>query len=142
MLQDPANHTAVIVDVADDVVQSREAVQFTFFFHFRELMLVELRLAHNTPVVCRGIHRKARSKCAVSPDNQRVAPGAAAPRLDIPAHEFLHLQQSLLLVYDFVALPVLVDNPVNQLIDLGIVGGRQKRTVLVEMFEMRRIDDR
>ena len=92
--------------------------------------------------MCRGIHRKARSKSAVSPDNQRVPPGAAAPRLDIAAHEFLHLQQSLLLVYDFVALPVLVDNPVNQLIDLGIVGGRQKRTVLVEMFEMRRIDDR
>ena len=57
------------------------------------------------------------------------------------AHEFLHLKQPLFLIDDLVALFVFFDDPIDQFIDFGVIRGRQKRAVFVEVFEMRRIDD-
>src|SRR5437016_11891963 len=65
VFEDPANDAAVVVDVTHDVVQRREAVQLAFFLHFTELVLVEFRLAHNAPIVSRGVHREAGSQGSI-----------------------------------------------------------------------------
>ena len=142
MAEDPPDHTAVVIHVADDVVQSGETVQLTFLLHFGELVLVELRFSNNAPVVSRGVHREAWRQRSVRPDDQRVPAGAATPRLDLAAHKFLHLKQARLLVDDLVALLVFLDYPVDELIHLWIIRRRQERAVLIEMFKVRRIDQR
>src|SRR5262249_25534666 len=104
--EDPANHASIVVDVADDVVQRRERVEFTLLLHVGQLLLVKLRISDSTPVVSCGIHREAGRQGSVGADDQRIPTGAATPRFDMAAQEFLHLQQPRLLVDDLVALLV------------------------------------
>src|SRR2546426_8013786 len=76
--QYPPDHAAVVVYVADDVVQCGEAMQLALLLHLAELMLIEFRLSDHTPVVSCRVHRKAGRQSAVRPDDQRIAARAAA----------------------------------------------------------------
>src|SRR6266850_4560985 len=90
--QYPPDHASVVIHVADDVVQCGEAMQLALLLHLAELMLIELRLSDNAPVVSRGVHGEAGRQRAVRTDDYSVAASAAAPRRDVSAQELLHLK--------------------------------------------------
>src|SRR5262245_16275824 len=43
LIDDPPDHTAVVVNVTDDVIQSGKAARLAGLLHFGELAIVELR---------------------------------------------------------------------------------------------------
>ena len=79
LLQRPFNYPGVVIAIAKDIVACRETVLGALDLHLIELFNVELMVFDRSPVMRRGIHWKARCKSSVSPDNQRILPGAAIP---------------------------------------------------------------
>src|SRR5438034_143303 len=118
LLGKPAEDARVVVAIAHDVVERREAMRLTRFLHLGELAGVELVVAYGAPVVLGGIEREAGRERPVHADDQGVLAGAAAPRLEFAVHEFLHLLQAPRLVGHLQAVFLLLDDPVNQRLDL------------------------
>src|SRR5579872_2775974 len=79
LLQQHLDDTSVVVAVADDVVQRREAVQLARLLHVVELPGVEARRADASPVLGRVVGREAWREGAVDPNDDRVPARAAVP---------------------------------------------------------------
>ena len=85
--------------------------------HLIELFEVEAGGADPPPVVRRRVVRKARCQGAVGSDDEAAAPRPALPGLDDTAEEALHVFEVLHRVDHLIPAAVLLDKPVEQLVD-------------------------
>src|ERR1700720_1272327 len=136
LLPQPSHHAGRAVAVRDVVAQRRKTIRFAPFFHFRKLLDVELLIADRPPVVRGVVHRKAGSKGSVSADDQPVLSGAASPVLAAAAHETFHVLQTGNRVHHLPALALLVDEPIEKIIDHGKIFRPDVGIVFVKMFEV------
>src|SRR5690242_11410333 len=117
LLPQPLHHAGRAVAVRDVVAQRRKTIRLAAFFHFRELLDVELLIGDRAPIVRRVVHGKAWSKSSVGPDDQPVLSGAASPVFTDAPHETFHVLQTRNRIHHFPTLALLVDEPVQKIID-------------------------
>ena len=124
LLQEPLHYAGGVVAVRHVVAQGREAVGLATLLHFGELFQIELLILDCAPIVFGVIHREARSEGAVGADDEPVLTGAATPVFAYTAHEALHILQARNGINHFVALALLVNQSVEQIVidaqDFGI----------------------
>lgn len=112
-------------------------MRFATLLHFVELLQVEFLIFNGAPIIFGVVHGKAWSQCPIGADNQPVLAAAAAPVFAVSAHEFLHLLQPGDGINHFVALALLVDEPVEEIIHDGKILGPYIGIVPMQMLEMR-----
>src|SRR5215510_8394477 len=123
LFYDPTEHGLVIVVMPEHVLRRREAMGVAALLHLAELFAVELVIFDGPPVISGGIHREAGRDRPVRANQHGVVSGAAMPRVDVAAHEELHLLKVRLRVDHDISLPVLLGQVVEKLVHLGPVFG-------------------
>ena len=136
LLKQPLHYAGGVVAVRHVVAQGREAVGLATLLHFGELFQIELLILDCAPIVFGVIHREARSEGAVGADDEPVLTGAATPVFAYTAHEALHILQARNGINHFVALALLVNQPVEQIVDHGEILRADVGVVSVQVLEM------
>src|SRR5215471_20018755 len=80
-------------------------------------MNIEAMVSDSPPVVSSRVHWKARCQRPIHPDDDVILAGAAAPRFDLATHEILHFVQPLDRIHHLIALALLVDDPIDKVIN-------------------------
>src|SRR5215469_11810866 len=75
LLEQPSDHTGVVVAVADDVVQSREAMRLAGLLHLLQLFPFKAGLLRRSPIVIGCVHRKTGGEGAIGTYDQRILAG-------------------------------------------------------------------
>ena len=77
--------------MTEHVLRRREAMRVAALLHLAELFAVELGIFDGPPIISGGLHREAGRDRSIRSNQHGVVSGAALPRVDVPAHEELHL---------------------------------------------------
>src|SRR5208283_882522 len=113
LLEEPLHYAGGVVAVRHIVAEGGEAVRFATLLHFGELLEIELLLLDGAPIVFGVVHGEARRQRSIGANDQPILTGAATPVLADTAHEALHVLQAGDGIGHFVALALLVDEPVK-----------------------------
>src|SRR6266852_918772 len=79
--------------------------------------LVKLLVSDRSPIVFRVVHGEARRKRSICSDDQPVLSGAAAPVFADTTHEAFHVLEAGNGIDHLPALPLFVDEPVQEIVD-------------------------
>src|SRR5262249_50081121 len=93
LLEEPFDNAGIVVAEAHNMVERGEAVRLAGLLHLVKLAFIELVMLDGSPVVASRVHGEARSQSSVGTNDAGVLAGTAVPRLQLPAHELLHLRQ-------------------------------------------------
>src|SRR5215471_7931647 len=136
LLKEPLHHSGSIVAVCDIVAKGGETVGLATLLHFGELPEIELLIFDCAPIIFGVVHREAGGQGAVRADDKPVLTGAATPVLAYAPHEALHVLQPGNGIDHFVALALLVNEPVKQIVHHRKIFRADVGIVFVEMLEM------
>src|SRR5262249_32271032 len=133
---EPFHDARSTVAICNVISQRGKTIWFAALLHFGQLFQVKFLIFDGAPVVMCVVHREAGCKRTVRADNQPVLPCAAAPMLSDSAHEAFHVLQASDGVHHLPPLALLVDKPVEKIVDHRKIVWANVRVVLMKMFEV------
>ena len=114
---EPIGSHECVVAVRQVVVQGGKAALLALHLHARQAAVSRSRIAGRSPVVRSAVHRETGRQRSIGANDQRILPRAAVPLLQFAAHERLHFLQPANGVHHLIAGTVLVDEPIDGLVD-------------------------
>src|SRR5215475_6433555 len=136
LLPEPLHDAAHVITIRDVIAQGGEAMRFAALLHFPELLEIELVFLDGAPIVGGVVHRETRGQGAIGADDEPILATTAAPVFSNAAHEALHVLQAGNGVDHFVALALLVNEPIQEIINHGEILRPNIGIVLMEMLEV------
>ncbi len=95
------------------VAQGRKAIRLAALFHVGELFEIEFLIFDRAPIIFCFVHRETWRERSFGANDQPVLARAAAPMFSDSAYESLHILQAWNGVEQFVALALLVNQPID-----------------------------
>src|SRR5260370_31253329 len=117
LFPEPIHDTSCAVTVGNVVAERRKTVRLAALLHFGQLFEVELLIFNRAPIIFRVVHGEARCKGSIGADDQPVLAGTAAPVFAGTAHETFHVLEPGNGIDHLPALALLVDQPVEEVIN-------------------------